>query len=197
MCVLGSRPMSNSAEVSARSWNESEFCIDTKTGLLQTYSVAPGIYAVYDYTNAVRFHASLLPKTITIYESGATVLTIHLDSITDAAGVDAKLFTPTPKMLSQGTGPIIAGAYRFAVPGGQAPEPIGNMARPVVIHALLDTQGKVQEAESLQTSDATLSSAALALVKNSTYAPQEGGRQLQREAFISVVFSPLAQHSGQ
>jgi hypothetical protein len=197
MCVLGSRPMSNAASVTGRSWSESEFCIDTKSGLLQTYSVAPGIYVVYDYTNAVRFHSSLLPKTITIYESGASVLTVHLDSITDAAQVDPKFFTPTAKMLSQGTGSVIAGPYRLAVSGGNSPEPITGLSHPVVVHALLDTLGKVEEAESLQTSDAALSSAALALVKNSTYAPQEQGRAVQREAFISVLFSPSAQPKGQ
>lgn len=199
MCVLNSNPRFEASKVAGRSWEESEFCIDTKSGLLQTYSVAPGIYAVYDYQNAMRFHASLLPRTISIFESGAVVLTVHLDSITDAAQADPTLFTPTPKMESQGTGPVIAGQLHFLAPGGVAPVSTGGMIQPVIVHALLDSEGKVQEAEALQTSDPTLASTALALVKNSTYAPQQEGRPLQREAFIDVRFTPPqpAQAGGQ
>ncbi len=192
MCILGSFPRSNAAAIAGRSWEESEFCIDTKSGLLQTYSVAPGIYAVYDYRDAVHFHTSTLPKTISMYEAGSAVLTIHLDSITDAGQADPKLFTPTAKMASQGTGPVIAGPYRFAVMGGPSPVPMTGAIQPVIVHALLNTSGKVEEAEALQTSDPALSSAAVAFVKNSNYPAQEQGRALQREAFINVRFMPPA-----
>jgi len=191
MCVLGSFPRFMAQNSLGRNWEESEFCIDTKSGLLQTYSVAPGIYAVYDYQNPVRFHASMLPRTITIYESGSVVLTIHVDSLTDPGQVDPTLLQPTPKMLSQGTGPVIAGGYRMIVPGGPSPAPIKSI-QPVIVHALLNSEGKVEEAESLQTADPTLSSAAVSLVKNSTYMPQQQGRPLQREAFIDVRFVPPA-----
>jgi len=197
MCVLSSFPRFQANKVTGRSWEESEFCIDTKSGLLQTYSVAPGIYAVYDYQNAIHFHASLLPKTITIYESGNVILIVHLDSIVDAGEPDPNLVTPTPKMASQGTGPVIAGQMHFLAPGGTSPVPTGGMIQPVIIHALLDPEGKVQEAEALQTSEPSLSSTALSLVKNSTFARQSEGRALQREAFIDVRFTPPPQPSPQ
>jgi len=190
MCVLSSWPRWEASKTAGRNWEESEFCIDTKSGLLQTYSVAPGIYAVYDYKDAVKFHTSVLPRTISIYESGSVVLTVHLDSITDAGQVDPKLFTPTPKMESQTTGPTIAGGFRWLAPGGVSPVPSKGMIQPVIVHALLNPQGKVEEAEALQTGDATLASTALSLVKNSTYEPQREGRALQREAFIDVRFVP-------
>lgn len=189
MCVLSSMPRWEAAKSAGRSWEESEFCIDTKSGLLQTYSVAPGMYAVYDYTNPVQFHASTFPRTITIYASGAVVLKIRVDSLTDPGQVDPAVFQPTPKMASQGTGPIIAGQFHFIVPGG-ASSTLSTEIQPVIVHALLDPEGKVEEAEALQTTNSTLASAAVAKVKNSTYMPQQQGRALQREAFIDVRFVP-------
>jgi len=189
MCVLSSNPRFEAAKTAGRNWEESEFCIDTKSGLLQTYSVAPGLYAVYDYKDAVRFHASLLPRTITIFEGSASVLTVHLDSITDAGQVDPKLFQPTPKMLSQPSGPVIAGGYHILAPGGASPN-VKGVIQPVIVHTLLNPQGKVEEAEALQTDDPTLSSTALSIVKNSTYPTQENARPFQREAFIDVRFVP-------
>jgi hypothetical protein len=189
MCVLSSAPWARASESGGRNWEESEFCVDTKSGLLQTYSNAPGMYAVYDYHNAVHFHASLLPSTITIYEAGASVLTVHVDSLNDPGQADPKVFQPTPKMASQATGPIIAGGYRMIVPGGRSPAPI-KVIQPVIVHTLLNSEGKVEEAESLQTADPALSAAAVALVKSSSYMPQQQGRALQRETFIDVRFVP-------
>src|SRR5579862_2932287 len=50
-----------------RSWFEREYCIDANTGLLQMWSEAPGIYAVYDYTGATSFHGHIVPKQIAIF----------------------------------------------------------------------------------------------------------------------------------
>jgi hypothetical protein len=197
MCVLSSAPRWEAAKSNGRSWEESEFCIDTKSGLLQTYSVAPGLYAVYDYSNAPRFHSSLLPRTITFFEAGNVVLTIHLDRIADADQVDSKLFEPTPKMASQGTGPIIAGGFHWLAPGGASPS-VSGIIQPVIIHALLNQKGTVEEAEALQTTNPALTATALSIVKNGNYPPQQGGRALQREAFIDVRFTPpLPQQGGQ
>lgn len=190
MCVLGSAPWFQASKASGRSWEESEFCIDTKSGLLQTYSIAPGLYAVYDYSTPVRFHTSVFPGTITMYESGKAVLTVYVDSLTDPDQPDPALFKPSQKMLSQATGPIVASGYRFIKAGGASPVAISAI-QPVVVHALLNRKGEVEEAEALQTSDATLSSAAVGIVKNAHFAPQQQqGRDLQREAFIDVRFVP-------
>ena len=121
MCVLISQPRYQAAQFGGRSWEESEFCIDTKSGLLQTYSPAPGLYAVYDYENPVRFHTSVLPRTITFYGSGSSVLTIHLDSITDATHVDPKLLQPTAKMQSQAAGPLPLVGARWSISGRDQP----------------------------------------------------------------------------
>jgi hypothetical protein len=59
----------------------------------------------------------------------------------------------------------------------------------VIIHASIDNEGKVLEANALQNSDPSLSNAALAMVKSSTYPP--GARAMgpvQTEAFINMEF---------
>ena len=192
MCVLSSQPRFQAEKFAGRAWEESEFCIDTKSGLLETYSPAPGLYVVYDYQTAVRFHASLLPRTITFYESGNAVLTIHLDGISDAAQVDPGVLSPTAKMQAQAAGPVIAGGFHWLVPGGVSPVPLNGVIQPVIVHCLVNPQGKVEEAEALQTSDGALSATALSVVKNGSYEPQQRGRALQREVFIDVRFVPAA-----
>jgi len=187
MCVLGS-PLTEVQNWPGRWWDETEFCVDTKSGLLQTYSVAPGLYVVYDYQNAVKFHASVLPRTITIYEGGNTVLTIHIDGIVDQLQPDPNLFVASAKAASGPSAPVIAGQFHYLAAGGESPVPIPKI-QPVIVHALLNPEGKVEEAEAL-TADATLGPAAVALVKNSTYPAQQQGRALQREAFIDVRYVP-------
>jgi hypothetical protein len=188
LCVLGSRSFGDDASNPGRRWEETEFCMDTKSGLLQTYSVAPGIYAVYDYQDALHFHASILPRTISIYEDKNAVLQIRLDSITDAGPLDPKLFTPSPQM-SQGNGPMIAGTIRIPMAGGVSPVP-AKVIQPVIVHAGVNAEGKVQEVESLQTSDLALSAAAVALVKNATYRFPRFGPGSQQEIFVNVRFTP-------
>ncbi len=60
----------------------------------------------------------------------------------------------------------------------------------MIVQAVLDKKGHVVEAEALQHSDSLLSDAALAIVARSNYARREGGRPVQREAFINVQFGP-------
>lgn len=193
MCVLAS-PFGTAAASSGRGWDESEFCIDTTTGLLQTYSVAPGIYVVYDYHDALHFHASTLPGKITIYEGANVALDIRVERLGDAAQVAPALFTPSAKAMAQSSGPTIAGQFHYVLAAGPAPLPL-NVVQPVIVHAVLDPEGKVAEAETLPTVNPTLSTAALELVRNSVYPPQQQGRPIQREAFIDVRYRPPNTHS--
>ena len=186
MCVLGSRSLGDDAANPGRRWEETEFCLDAKTGLLQTYSIAPGIYAVYNYNDAIHFHASTLPRTISIYEGSTAVLQIRLDSLTDAGPVDPKLFTPSPQML-QRNGFLMSGTFRYPMAGGVSPVPTNGVIQPIIVHASI-SDGKVEEVEPLQTSDPALSAAAVALVKNSTRGQEGAGSQ--REVFVNVRFLP-------
>jgi hypothetical protein len=188
-CALISGPRSEASATPGRRWQEEEFCIDPKSGLLQTYSVAPGIYYAYDYSSALRFHGSTLARQISIVENGSTVLQVQLDNIQDAGAVDAATFAPTQQM--QAPGAIIRGPLRWPQFAQSGSASTGTI-QPIIVHAELDANGKVLEAEALQTSDTALSEAALQLVKNSNYGPALGQRDvpLQREVFINVQFQP-------
>jgi hypothetical protein len=189
-CMLVSGGANDATPTPRRRWEETEYCIDPKAGLLRTYSEAPGIYNVYDYSETFQFHGRTLARQISIVEDGVTVLQIHLESLTDAAGSDPDQFVPTKKMLSHGPGDILVGPFRFpqsvAAPPGRS-----GVIQPVIVHAVLDKKGHVVEAEALQHTDALLSEAALAIVERSNYRRSEGeGRPVQREAFINVQFIP-------
>ena len=187
MCTLLSFDEAATA-AHGRHWHEREYCVDTKSALLRIYSEAPGIYTVYDYADALHFHGRTLARDISIVESGDTVLQIHVESLEDAGAPDPALFTPTKEMLARGSGIVLVPSVR--IPAGAAP-PAGHTGKiePVIVHASVDYQGKVMEAETLQNSDPSLSSAALALVKSSTYPPQtRASGPVQTEAFINVEF---------
>ncbi len=171
-----------------RHWQEREYCVDTKSALLRIYSEAPGIYTLYDYDDALHFHGRTIARQISIVESGETVLQIHVDGLEDAGTLDPALFTPTKEMLARGPGIVLMPSVR--IPAGAAP-PAGHSGtiQPVIVHASVDAEGKAVEAEALQNSDTGLSSAALALVKSSTYPPRRlASGPVQNEAFINVEF---------
>jgi hypothetical protein len=190
-CILISGGGNDVTATPGRRWEENEYCIEPKTGLLRIHSEAPGIYSVYDYNGGIQFHGRVLPRQTTIVEGGTSVLQIHLESLEDANN-DPNQFVPTKKMLSHGPGAIMVGPFRFPE---FVPTPAGyrGAIQPVIVHAILDQKGKVLAAEVVQTSDPALSAAALGVVWHSSYLPaQRKDRPLQREAFINVKFTPTS-----
>ncbi len=190
-CMLISGGMNDATATAGRRWEESEYCIEPKTGLLRIHSEAPGIYSVYDYNGAAQFHGRTFPRQITIVEGGMTVLQIHLENLEDVNN-DPNQFVPTRKMLSHGPGAIMVGPFRFPefvrTPPGYSGE-----VKPVIVHAILDQKGKVLDAEVVESSDPSLAAAALGVVWRSSYLPaQRQDRPLQREAFINVKFTPAS-----
>jgi hypothetical protein len=133
--------------------------------------------------------AARFPVTSRLVEGGETVLRIRLESIADPGKLDASVVTPTEEMLAGGPGGMILGAFRFRQ---QAPGPAGyrGAVQPVVVNGILGEDGKVLDAEPLQTRDAQLTAAALELVRRTQYPPVGPGMRSQREAFISVRFIP-------
>jgi hypothetical protein len=196
MCVLGSRVLGDAGHAPTRRWEETEFCIDAKTGLLRTYSIAPGIYAVYHYESVIRFHASTLPKNISIYEGDRSVLEIRLDRLADADAPDQRLFTPSQQMQPQPNATVTSGTDRIPMFGGVSPVPTHGFIQPVIVHASVAADGTVEEAESLQTFDPALSTAALALVKSSHLSLPERALTRQREVFVNVRFMPPSTDGG-
>jgi hypothetical protein len=187
MCALLSGDDA-AAATHGRSWEEREYCVDTKSALLRIYSDAPGIYTVYDYDDDLHFHGHTLARQISILESGETVLQIHVDTLEDPGAPDPALFTPTKEMLNRGPGIVLRPSARF--PAFATP-PTGYAGKfdPVIVHATTDDQGKVMEAEALQNSEPGLSNAAVSAVKGSIYPPSTRATgPVQGEIFVNVAF---------
>jgi len=177
-----------------RSWVEREDCIDPATGLLQTWSEAPGIYAVYDYSGAAEFHGHVLPREISVFEDGRPAVQVRVESLEDAPNLDPNLFKPTPEMMDAGESFGLAGPRRFPMRVDPSDAPTSRFFQPVIVHATLDAQdGSVLDAEPLQTSDRELSRAAMDLVTNTAFEPSG----FQQEVFINVQFHmPAARWGG-
>src|SRR5690349_987393 len=110
-CALIAGPRANASQETGRQWIEEEFCVDPATGFLQTYSIAPDIYDVYDYSNALDFHGHSIASRITIVENSVPVATVELNEIKDLNTTDASLFTPGADM--KGPGIMIGPPMRF------------------------------------------------------------------------------------
>jgi hypothetical protein len=185
-CILTSGGMADPKPTPGRRWEEREYCVDPKSGLLQMMSDAPGIYVLYDYDDAVKFHGRSVARKFSIVEGGRTVLEAHLDSIAEAEANGPDVLTPTAEMRNQRSGPILSAAMRF--PQVIRVAPGASMIQPVIVHAILGRDGKVLDAELVENSEAALTQSALDLVKRTTYTKEREGARLQREAFINVKF---------
>ena len=182
-CILISGPQAEPTATPGRRWYEKEYCVDSKTGLLQVWSDAPGIFVLYDYSGAAVFHGHTVPHQISIVEGGNTVLEAHLDSFVGASELSPDSLKPTPQMTAHG--PFLSATVRF--PQVVRVAPGASTVQPVIVHAILDEDGKVLDAELLENSGMALSKSALDLVKRGSYVPARN-RRMQREAFINVRF---------
>jgi len=192
-CMLLSGPFQHELPASGRDWSEREYCIDPSTGLLQVASEAPGIYVAYDYANALHFHGQTLPSGVMVTEGGKTVLQAQVTSVTDTDGSNMTPFTVTSQMVSQGPAVVLNAPSRSQMSRASAALSPGSAVEPVIVHAIVDQQGHVEESELLQTTG--LSEQALALVNGQQFGElpaQPGAPQRQREMFIEVRFHPMA-----
>lgn len=184
-CILISGPQAEPTPTPGRRWYEKEYCLDSKSGLLQVWSDAPGIFVLYDYNGAADFHGHTVAHQISIVEGGNQVLDAHLDSLLGAAEVNPASLKPTQQMIAQG--PILSATMRF--PQMVRVAPGASVIQPVIVHAILDEEGKVLDAELVENTGAALSKSALDIVKRGSYLPARDRRNpLQREAFINVRF---------
>jgi len=186
-CLLVSPPGSDPTSTPGRRWQETEYCIDPKTSLLQIHSIAPSMFVVYDYHDGLQFHGRSLPRQITVAQGDTSVLQIHLDSIEDGPAGGNPII-PTQQMTAQTTRAFM-GPTRFPQFAGTTPAGYTGSDSHIIVHAILDEKGKAVDAEALQESDPILAQAALELVRNSTYAhPPEGARDRDLEVYILVSF---------
>ena len=168
-----------------RSWVEREDCVDPATGLLQMWSEAPGIYAVYDYSGAAEFHGHTLPRQISIFEDGRLAVQVRVERLEDAPNLDPSLLKPTPEMVDAGESFALAGTKRLQLRVDPFDAPTSRFFQPVIVHAILDAQdGSALDAEALQNSDQDLSRSAVDLVRNTSF----DASGFQQEVFINVQF---------
>ena len=177
-----------------RSWYETEYCIDPATGLLQMWSEAPGIYAVYDYNGAAEFRGHTLPRQISIFEEGRLAVQARVESLKDAPNLDPNLFEPAPEMVDAGGSFALAAPKRLPMRVDPSDAPTSTFFQPVIVHAILDAQdGSVLDAEALQTTDRDLSRQAMELVRSTSFEPSG----FQQEVFVNVQFHfPAARFGG-
>jgi hypothetical protein len=181
MLLSGSAP-----EPSApRQWFETEYCMDADSGLLRTWSEAPGIYIDYNYADAIHFAGRTIPRDITVTEGNTAILQIHVDSLQPAIGLTAEMFKPTRAMLADGPAFVSGGPQRFPLRVDRAPEGEASVVQPVIIHATLsNTDGRVIEAEALPGPDPALAQEALDLIEKTNF-PANG---MQQEVFVNVRY---------
>ena len=182
-CVLGSGSIGPNA--APRAWTETEYCVDTATGLLQMWSEAPGVFAEYDYAGAKDFHGHALPTNISIYQEGKLTVHVHLESLEDLQELDPNLVTPTQEMLDAGEAVVLGLPVRYPIRVDPINEPTSNYFQPVIVHVILDpNDGTVLDAEPIQNYDPDLTRAAMDLLTHSAFPPTG----IQRDAFINVQF---------
>jgi hypothetical protein len=187
-CLLFSRVSGAAARIQTRLWQESEYCIDPASGLLQVHSIAPGTYTVYGYSGSA-FHGLVVPDRITIYVAGEVAVDANL-RIADPTPADESLLARAPEMAENGKVVELAMPVRFPlIASGIATGSNTALIQPVIVHAQINADGTASEEEISAASDPALEQRALDLVKGMKF--HYGG--VQRQAYINVEFSPARQ----
>lgn len=167
-----------------RQWYETEYCFDADTGLLRTWSEAPGIYIDYNYAEAIHFAGRTIARDITVTEGNEAILQIHINSL-EPASVRPEMFQPTRAMLADGPAFVVGAPQRFPLRVDRAPAAQTGQVQPVIIHATLsNSDGKVIEAEALPGVDPALAQEALNLVQSTSFQPNG----MQQEVFVNVKY---------
>lgn len=167
-CVLMERGFMGTPSPGGRRWEEQEFCIDPKAGVMMTYSPVPGLYIRYDYSGAIQFHDRVLPAKFTISEAGQPVIEAKIESVTDPAPGDNALFQPNG-LTEVGAGPPMMPPMhvRMGMRVASRPQTAATSGISVVaLHGMMSPAGKVGDVEVLASSDPSLNPAALARIAN-------------------------------
>jgi hypothetical protein len=144
-----------------RNWLEEEYCVDANTGLLTTYSPAPGVYVRYDYSSAKQFHGKTIPGGFTISEGGREIVQVRTESVIDPPSAQSPLFSTTG-LTPLGVGRVMNPATRVhGMPPVGRPAAGNPAIQVVVLHGNLSPDRSLGETEILASSDSTLNQAAL------------------------------------
>ena len=188
--VLLSSSGSAANATTGRSWEETEECIDPQSGLLQMQSQVPGRYYAYDYSNAPKLDAYVLPRKVTVTEAGKTVSEITVDSLKELPAADPSLFQPTVEMEEGGAPVAMAGAQKLSRDSGRIPP--NATTRPVCVFGLVTASGQLVDAHSLQPSDPNSQAAVEATKQMNFSRPARAGARPQQH-FVFVIEKFVAQ----
>ena len=193
-CVLVSHT-NHKSTASGRHWEESEYCIDPKSGLLMSYSPAPGIYVLYDYSNAIRFHNNVIPGKFTITEAGQTIIQARTEGVTDPSSLvssNPAIFEPSG--LNQiGVGSLMTPPWHVLSSMNSARGSANGPIQMVVLHGMLSPEGTLSETEVVASSDAGLNQSALERAakwqqRQADNDAEPGATPQSHEVFFTVQF---------
>ncbi len=196
-CVLTALAFGGQSFSGGRSWQESEYCVDSNTGLLTTYSPVPGLYVHYDYSAAIRFHGKIIPGAFTITEAGRTVIEAKTESVNDPVDSNSALFNPaglsplgvgremTPPSRSGSLIPL-NGRFQQTTPGANP------VIQVVILHGNVAQDGQLSEVEVLASTDAALNQTARDRAQQRNRMPfaqsQPGATPQSHEMFFTFEF---------
>ena len=181
-----------------RNWEETEYCVDTSSGLLTTYSPTPGLFVHYDYSSAVMFHGKTIPGSFTITEGGRNMVEARTISVTDPPGAQDPMFNPAG-LTPMGVGRVMTPATRIRSFEGVSSQTAANQnatLQIVVLHGNLSPDGHLGETEILASTDPSLNQAALERANRIMAGPgqrQPGATPQSREVFFTLEFMKQGQ----
>jgi hypothetical protein len=175
-----------------RRWEEYESCVDPKSGLLMSYSPAPGMYVLYDYSNAQHLGGVTFPNKFTITEAGQTVVEAQVDSLTEGISADAPIYTPAG-LNPLGVGFPLTMPWRMQdISFEGRPNPMPTNGQFVVVRGMVSPDGHFTDAEVLASSNPSLNQKALErAVQPHRMMPedgQNGATPQSHEAFFTTLF---------
>ncbi len=196
-CVLVKNMAQAKPAAGGRRWDEAEYCVDPKSGLLMIYSPVPGMYVAYDYTNAFHFRDKVIPGKFTVTQAGQTVIEASTQSVLDPAKLDPALFQPAG-LEKIGAGPLMTPPWRVLTTSAATGVNLNGTRHMVVLDGLLTPDGQLTGLQVVASSNAGLNQAALdeaAKFKNweSQDDLQPGAAPQSHEVFFTVEFGGTGQ----
>jgi hypothetical protein len=191
-CVLVSHVFNAQPVSGPRRWEEYESCVDPKSGLLMSYSPAPGMYVLYDYSNAQHLGGVTFPGKFTITEAGQAVVEAQVDSLTEGISADAPIYTPTG-LNPLGVGFPLTMPWRMQdISFEGRPNPMPTNGQFVVVRGMVSPDGHFTDAEVLASSNPSLNQKALErAVQPHRMMPEDGQNGVtpqSHEAFFTTLF---------
>lgn len=194
-CVLVSHVFNVKPASGPRRWEEYESCIDPKSGLLISYSPVPGLYILYDYSNAQRLADVIFPGKFTITQAGQTVAEVQVESLTAGLGAEASIFNPAG-LNALGVGfPLNPLSNILGTSFVGQPHSASSMlnAQVVVVHGMLSSDGHLTDPEVLASSNPSLNQQALERAatmqsRRPSEEGQNGATPESQEVFFTTLF---------